>query len=280
MPEIFNDTFHLDEAKFNSAGINRAASNKTTNKITYGRLYEKITNKYGNTLLKPIAENTVVLGGAINALEKLCGVEARFKPATLNEQKGLIVNGATGNDTICLFGAGTGGSGMDFSSVVDPDIKQRDILEMVPMRYAANITDEDNYGFKIEDTNNKGVYFWYLKKFDSEPTITSYWKNSVDTSADGTEIVSEVWNSSSTEGIETLAEFNFSLNTSDIREWYENAGQLSLARYNTFGFYTAEYVESAKEYANVRLFSCITFHNKDVTTETESSFVYRIYSLI
>lgn len=277
MTEIFKDTFHLDGCKLNEVSIGRA---RNSNKVTYGRLFKKTTDGYGNTILKPISDNTVVLGGAINALEKLCGVEATFKPASLNDIYNHPVSGATGNDTICLFGAGTGGSGMDFTSVVAPDIKQRNVIDLIPMRYGASVEDESKYGFKIPNVDNPGTFSWYLKKFDSDPTITSYWKNSIDTSTDGTEITEEVYNSQSTEGIETLAEFSFSLNTKDIREYFEAIGDVDIARYNTFGFYTAEYVESAKDYANVRLFSCITFHNKDVTTETESSYVYRIYSLI
>ena len=50
-----------------------------------GILYEVTGHDcYGNNILKKVGENTVVVGGAIASLEKLCGVAANWKPKTLH----------------------------------------------------------------------------------------------------------------------------------------------------------------------------------------------------
>lgn len=248
-------------------------------KFSRGILFEKLDDGYGNSILKKVSDNSVVLGGAILALEHLTGATATFKPTTLNEIYNISATASTNVNTTALFGCGTGGSGLDFGSIVAPDIKQRDILELVPMRYGAAVTGDDasKYFFKKENAD-KVTSSWYLKQFDGVPVIKSLWKNGVDTETDGTEITSDVHDSKNTEGIETFAEFNISLNTSDIREYFEAIGKLSSARYNTIGFYTGEKVGT--EYANVRLFSVVTFNNRDVSVKTKSSFVYRVYTLI
>ena len=47
---------------------------------------------------------------------------------------------------------------------------------------------------------------------------------------------------------------------------------------NTFGIYTGEKV--GDEYGNVRLYAVVNFNNRDVTLESSSSFIYRLYSLV
>ena len=280
MSNMIKDTFHLGEAFFNAEAITRA---KVANKVTFGTLFEKTTDAYGREVLKKVSDNSVVFGGAVVALEKLCGVNAKFKPATLNDIYHLPVSGATGkNDVIALFGCGTGGSGLLFDSVVAPKITQRNIIDQIPMRYGSMLTDEDadKYFFKIPNPEDPGTFSWYLKEFDAPPVITSYWKDAIDSDSDGTEITGEIYQDESGRGFETLAEFNFSLNEFDIKEYFEATNNMALARYNTFGFYLGEKVESANEYANVRLFSAVTFKNRDVSIETSSKYVYRVYSLI
>ena len=77
MSNMIKDTFHLGEAFFNAEAITRA---KVANKVTFGTLFEKTTDAYGREVLKKVSDNSVVFGGAVVALEKLCGVNAKFKP--------------------------------------------------------------------------------------------------------------------------------------------------------------------------------------------------------
>lgn len=248
-------------------------------KLFRGELFEKIDDGYGNPILKKINSNTVVVGGAILALQKITGVTPQFLPPAINENYGIANTGGTGNNTICLFGCGTGGAGLDFGNVIAPDIKQKDVAGgLVPLRYGATVTGDDAAKYFFKKDNQDGTFAWYLKEFDTGTSIKTLWKNSVDSDTDGTEITTDISGSDSDDGIESFVEFNISLNTNDVREWFEAQGQLSQARYNCFGFYSGEKVGS--EYVNVRLFSTVSFNNRDVSVRTTSSFVYRIYSLI
>lgn len=257
-----------------------------TNKIKqecaapHGRLFEVLGVQDGRRVVREIACNTVVVGGAIAALENLTGAEASWKPSTLNDIYNVSATSSL-TPKICLFGIGTGGSNLDFGSVIAPNIKQRDVLSPIPLRYGATLTGDDasKYFMKVPNTGNT-TYSWYLKQFTGVPTIKSCWKNSVSSDEDGTEILSDVYNSQNTEGIETFTEIQIDMNTLDGREYFEATGALSTARYNTIGFYTGSLNADGTEYANVRLYSVISFNNRSLDLSSKSSFIYRIYSLI
>ncbi len=271
MSELFRDNLIV--------GDSMAAKTRPT----IGVLYQKLTDGYGHPILKKINSNTVVLGGAILALEKLTGVTAGFKPKTLNELLGIPCASVNpGSEKIALFGCGTGGAGLDWGQVNNPSIKQNNVLDLIPMRYGLSpLVGEDAAKYFMQKMNGDGTTFsWYLKEFDGPPTIKSCWKNAIDSSTDGTEIVDDIADSPKNEGIETFAQFELTLNTHDLHEYYASTGNLSGARYNTFGFYTGEKVEGANEYANVRLYAVVTFNNRDVSLESTSSFIYRVYSLV
>ena len=176
------------------------------------------------------------------ALEKLTGVQSAFKPNTLNDILGIPCVGTTpGSETIALFGCGTGGAQLDWGNIVAPDIKQNNVIDLIPMRYASTLTGEDAPKYFMKKPNDDGsTYSWFLKEFASTPVIKSHWKNAVDSTSDGTEIVSDISDSGRTEGIETYAQFELTLNTRDMYEYFNATGNLAMARYNTFGFYTGE----------------------------------------
>ena len=276
MPELIRDTMGFND------GIKRCPMipNDAVCKVTRGELFQKIDDGYGHTFLKPIASNTVVLGGAILALEKLCGTQASFKPTTLNDILSIPVSGTTpGKETICLFGCGTGGAQLDFGNVNATDIKQNNVKDLIPMRYGATITGTDADKYFMKSANSDGATnSWFLKQFDSVPVIKSFWKNAVDTEGEGTEITEDISGSVRTEGIETYAQFELSLNTKDVREYFVATGNLKMARYNSFGIYTGEKV--GNEYGNVRLYAVVNFNNRDLNLESSSSFIYRLYALV
>lgn len=249
-------------------------------KFTKGELFQKIDDGYGHTFLKPIASNTIVLGGAILALEKLCDIQATFKPTTLNDLLSIPVSGTTaGKEKIALFSCGTGGAQIDFGNVVATDIKQNNVKDLIPIRYGASLTGVDSSKYYLKKQNSDGTTFsWYTKEFDSAPVIKSFWKNAVDTEGEGTEITEDISDSHRTEGIETYAQFELSLNTNDVREYFAATGNLKMARYNTFGIYTGEKV--GDEYGNVRLYAVVNFNNRDVSLANSASFIYRLYSLV
>ena len=203
-----------------------------------GILYEKCDDGFGNQILKKIGENTVVVGGAIESLEHLCNIDANWKPKTLNEIYNINadVPGSNMNSFIALFGVGTGGSGLSIGSVVEKDIKRRDVPDLIPLRVTDTLTgtDADKYYFKKD--NGDGTFSWYLKEFSTNVIIKTCWKDSADEEHDGTEVTDEIYNSSRTEGLQTFAEFILDFNTKDVREYFENTiGDLTTARYNSSG---------------------------------------------
>lgn len=208
------------------------------------------------------------------------GVEATWQPATLNEIHNVSAT-STATPLLCLFGIGTGGCNLDFGSVVAPDIKQRDVINPIPLRYGASVTGEDasKYFMKVPN-GDSSTYSWYLKQFTGTPVIKSCWKNAVSTDEDGTEILTEIYNSTNTEGIETFTELQIVMNSKDGREYFEATGSMATARYNTIGFYTGAPNAAGTEYANVRLYSVVTFNSRALDLQSKSQFIYRIYSLI
>ena len=278
--EILND--YLTFASALTSCETKAVKSKPLFK---GVLYERYTDDFGNEILNKVGENTVVVGGAIEALEHLCNTEATWKPSTLNQIYNVNpdIPGNNMNSYIALFGVGVGGSGLSFGSIVEKDIKRRDVPELIPLRVTDTITGDDADKYYFKKSNGDGTFNWYLKEFSVEPVIKTCWKDSADDEEDGTEVTSEIYNSERTEDLQTFAEFILDFNTKDVREYYESIGSLDSARYNSIGLFIGEKVEledGTFDYVNVRLFSYLNIDNKSVKIKTASQYVYRILSLV
>lgn len=246
----------------------------------HGRLFQVLDVKNGRRVVKEIACNTVVVGGAILALENITGATATWKPSTLNSIYNVNAT-PTGASKLALFGIGIGGSNLDFGSVIAPDIKQQDVLSAIPLRYGAEVTGDDAAKYFMKVPNVDGISnSWYLKQFTATPVIKSCWTNAISSDEDGTEILTDIHNSKNTEGIQTFTEIQIDLNTFDGREYFQATGAISSARYNTIGFYTGSMNAEGTEYGDVRLYSVVAFNNRDLSIASKSSFLYRIYSLI
>lgn len=184
-------------------------------------------DKYGRPIFDFVNENTVVIGGAVIALEKLfygnntANANVGFLPQTLNTM--YNVNSGVAYDEfatrIALFGCGIGGSGLEWGSVTDPDFKMDSLGGMIatndtsqaadtrnntwiPFRVSNTPTispDETgsvptNYFFRTQITLNGGLntgYAWYLKEISNTPSvpIKCLWQDTLDPSDDGTEII-------------------------------------------------------------------------------------------
>ena len=251
-----------------------------------GILYEVTGHDcYGNNILKKVGENTVVVGGAIASLEKLCGVAANWKPKTLNEILGINpeITGSNASTTIALFGVGTGGSGLEFGSIVEKDVKRHDIPNMIPLRSGATLTGDDADLYYFKKDKGDGTFDWYLKEFAVQPNIKTCWKDAADDDSDGTEVTDDIYDSKRTENLQTFAEFILDFNTKDVREYYESIGAMDQARYNSIGLFLGDKVQQpdgSHEYTNVRLFSYLNIDNKSVKIKTASQYVYRVLSLV
>lgn len=274
---ILNDTLRF-ESSMSSYDSNKSIP------LYKGILYERFNDDFGNSILKKVGENTVVIGGAIESLEHLCNVDATWKPKTLNEIYNINANVPCDNNSsfIALFGAGTGGSGLAWGSVAEKDVKKRDVPDLIPMRVNNVLTGTDADKYYLKKDNGDGTFSWYLKEFSVEPVIKSCWKDSADDEEDGIEITTEIYDSDRTEKIQTYAEFILDFNTKDIREYYEAIGDMNSARYNSIGLYIGQKVQLSDgtyDYVNVRLFSYLNIDNKSVKIKTASQYVYRILAL-
>lgn len=250
-----------------------------------GILYEKFDDGYGNSILKKIGENTVVVGGAIEALEHLINIDANWKPKTLNEIYNInaSVSGDNMSSYIALFGAGVGGSSLTFGALAEKDIKRRDVPDLIPLRVNSALTGVDASKYYFKKDNEDGTYSWYLKEFATTPVIKTCWKDSADDEVDGTEVTDEIYDSKRTEGLQTFAEFTLDFNTKDVREYYESTGSLSTARYNSIGLYIGQKKQLPNgdtDYVNVRLFSYLNIDNKSVRIKVASQYIYRVLSLV
>lgn len=258
-----------------------------------GVLYDVSKDEYGREIFKKINSNTVVLGGAVLALEKLTGLSATFKPASLNSIYGVnnTITAPTGTaETISLFGLGIGGSATDFGNVIVPDFKQRDVASLVPIRVSKTpLTglDANKYFFKKEYSlpDDSKATAWYMKEFESISNPKSLFKDSAEDGVDGTEITDEVYNSERKEPIESFVEYRIKVNKDDVYSYFEATGNINMARYNAIGLYTGQKVlidedSSYYDYVNVHLFSTVHIDNESVKERKVSTYAYRIYSAI
>ncbi len=260
--------------------ISKVNSHKAQKKAFKGVVYDRMDDGYGNPILRKVGENTVVLGGAITALERLTGKVANFEVRTINNELNIQSEYDTTESrnlaaTICLFGVGINGASNTYGDINATDIKNANVDGgLTPIRYNNSITTDAGKYFMKKEISGKNAYF--LKRFAEDPTIRSFWKDT-----NNTEITSDVYDSTSETGIETFAEFSINMNIYDVREYFEEMPGQSVAnaRFNCLALFTGYYDNSLNEYTNVRLFSYINFNNRPLDIAATSSFVYRIYSL-
>ena len=263
---------------------------RQSSKLARGVLYrDDGKDAYGRTIFTKVAENTVVLGGAIAALERLAGVDADFRPNTLNH----ILNLNDGYDynrdstVVALFGCGNGGAGLDFGNIYAPDVKQNNVEGLLPMMVSQTELEgleADKYYMRTSVATPDGTNLncWYLKEFDAEPEIRSLWKDAPDEDDDGSEITTDISDSESENGVESFVQFKLKLNDDDVRSYYEAMGTLAQARINSIGLYLGEKVDvgGRMDYVNVSLFSVVNLNNEALDERKQICYYYRVYALI
>lgn len=262
---------------------------KQESKLARGVLYREDKDCFGRTIFTKVAENTVTLGGAIAALERLSGVDASFRPNTLNDILNLNTDYEYHRDStvVALFGCGNEGAGMDFANVYDPDVKQNNVAGLLPMMVSQNEldgTDAEKYMMRttILTPNGTSLNCWYLKEFDTEPIIRSLWKDAASDDEDGTEITADISDSESENGVESFVQFKLVLNDDDVRSYYEAMGMLPMARFNSVGLYLGEKITigDREDYVNVSLFSVVNLNNEALAERKTITYYYRVYALI
>lgn len=258
-----------------------------------GVLYKVNEDANGDPIFEEkikVNENTVVLGGAVLALQKLFGTTPSYLPPTINELEGVNADKVVNPEMtyVKCFGAGIGGAGMTMGSVYDPDFKNKELKDWIPFRISDTDTlegdDAGMYYFRKQIAPDpQPQWGWYLKEFSNTPIPKSYWKDVPDPNSTGTEITSDISNSDSENLIESFCECLIRLEEDDLRPFFQWSGNLKIARYNSFSLFTGikqEIVPGYVDYVGLRLFSVVNFNNVPLDMPTTATYLYRVYAAI
>ena len=251
-------------------------------------------NEFGECIAEDEFHNETVLGGALTVLEKLWGVAAPLKIASINNLLGindtvsLADSSATNEDTVCLWGVGIGGSGDAFTAVKQVHFYERELGqnghtdEMIPFRVVSepfSSTDPNYSQYYMLHQRDDGYFEYFLKKFEIDPIIKILWKDGAE-GEDGSEVGDDVHNTSRTDDIEAFVEMHCKVDVKDIREYFEHLGMTQMTRINSLGLFTGRYTkldDGRYDYTNVKLFSKLNFNNEALLNAKTILYKYRVY---
>lgn len=251
-------------------------------------------NEFGECIAEDEFHNETVLGGALTVLEKLWGVAAPLKIASINNLLGindtvsLADSSATNEDTVCLWGVGIGGSGDAFAAVKQVHFYERELGqnghtdEMIPFRVVSepfSSTDPNYSQYYMMHQRDDGYFEYFLKKFEIDPIIKILWKDGAE-GEDGSEVGDDVHNTSRTDDIEAFVEMHCKVDVKDIREYFEHLGMTQMTRINSLGLFTGRYTkldDGRYDYTNVKLFSKLNFNNEALLNAKTILYKYRVY---
>ena len=251
-------------------------------------------NEFGECIAEDEFHNETVLGGALTVLEKLWGITAPLKIASINNLLGindtvsLADSSATNEDTVCLWGVGIGGSGDAFTAVKQVHFYERELGqnghtdEMIPFRVVSepfSSTDPNYSQYYMLHQRDDGYFEYYFKKFEIDPIIKILWKDGAE-GEDGSEVGDDVHNTSRTDDIEAFVEMHCKVDVKDIREYFEHLGMTQMTRINSLGLFTGRYTkldDGRYDYTNVKLFSKLNFNNEALLNAKTILYKYRVY---
>ena len=245
--------------------------------------------QFGETVFE--TENMIVLGGSLFTLEKVFGVQSPLAIRDLRDITSLPSNDTpiTNNkDTyVCLFGVGTGGAGESMTDVKDVEYYEDSIFDMIPFRQTETTlspTEAVKYWFKKPITINidggqiqKTAY--YLKRFETLPEIHVLWRDG-EGDEDGSEVGDNVHEtpSTNTTPIETFIELTLKITKKDVREFFDDNGNVEATRINSIGLFTGVRNEGDDDYQQVKLFSKLNINNEILVLAKDLTISYRIYT--
>jgi hypothetical protein len=250
--------------------------------------YDLHTNDKGISELGEVifhTHNMVPIGGVQFVMEMLYGVTGPIVVPTLNDE-GIGVQDPTVEPSggmpypygqkVCLFGVGTGGANENNLTALEVKYNEYKVSNMVPFRYTAlplSESDKLKY-FGIRQDEDATAYF--LKTFDAAPSIKHLYKDGED-GEDGSEVTSDVYQSTSEVGIESFTETLLTISKKDVREWFAYHGGIEVPRVNSIGLFTAVYDEGRKDYANIKLFSKLNIPTETLSLAKDMNIIYRVY---
>ena len=255
--------------------------------------YDAYKDKNGVTQFGEVVfetENMIVLCGSLFTLEKVFGVQAPINIATLNDITGIANTGTAiannKNTYVCLFGVGIGGAGETITDVKDVKYYEREIVDMIPLRQTSNeltAAEAEKYWFKkTVDIDGVLKTAFYLKRFESDPEIRVLWRDA-EGDDDGSEVGDNVYQTSeaNTTPIETFIEMTLKITKNDVREYFNDLGNVEVTRINSIGLFSGvkgTLEDGTEDYKDVRLFSKLNINNEMLTLSKDLTISYRIYT--
>lgn len=285
---MLTDSLNYRESKDITYGKSSPFTLKTSIDMGYD-LYvdENGISRLGEPLFTK-RHNLIVLGGSLFVLEKLFGV----KPNSLTvDYLNTFMNiGTSGpaittqsnlSNRINLFNVGIGGCGAAYDDVLTAKQQMRVVPNMIPFRLTdVPLTGEQKAKYWFCQQQPNGKYAYYLKKFDSNPTVKVLWKDAQKEDDDGTPVTSGVHDSSRNEQIQSFVECLLSIDKTDLREYFEVYGGIEKARFNSMGLCSGvlgSLADGTEEYKNVSQISVLNFGNELLHMNKTLSIIYRIY---
>lgn len=228
--------------------------------------------------------NKVVTGGAITLLKTLFGADTALTVSTLNNLMNIGEN-ATANpgelNRVCLFNIGLGGCGASYADEKVVLDQENIVKEMIPFRVVdslADIGDSSKYWFCKTMVDGKKAY--YLKSFESQPTIHSLFKDAPTSDQDGTELSGNPADYDRTDGVESFVEIILRITSEDLREYFELYDDPKYPRFNSIGLCMGKkgtLPDGTEEYSEVVQFSILNFSNEMLHFDKDLSIIYRVY---
>lgn len=229
--------------------------------------------------------NKVVIGGALEIIRKMFGVDTDLTIKTLNDIMGIGTTGVVNDGAekqVCLFNVGLGGCGSAYTDKKVTLDQENQVKEMIPFRIVDDESElGDNVGkYWFAKQLETGKTAYYMKKFESISTIKSLWKDASSTDEDGTEVVGDPSTSTRPEGIESFVEIVLRISAEDLREYFNTYDSAENARFNSIGLCMGQMgtlEDGTPEYKNVTQFSILNFSNEMLHFDKDLSIIYRVY---
>jgi len=198
---------------------------------------------------------------------------------------------------VCLWGCGISGSGTNVVTKIPVDYKEYSIQNslatengtevsgvMIPFRHTTSaLTETDAIKYFGKTTSNgTDPVDYYLKRFDTDPAIKHFWKNSSDDVDSTNQFTQNEYyprlNTINSSTIETYVEMVLSFSEKDLVDWFDATSSVSDTRFNTIALYTGRYNATKDDYENVRLFSKLCIPVTNISLMKDFTIIYRMYS--
>ena len=235
-------------------------------------------------------ENMVPLGGVQYVMERLFEVVGPISVGYLNSANamgyGSQIDTRPGSGQVyptghkvCLFGVGIGGAASNSTSAYDVRYNETNLANPVPFKFTDLLSGTDvgkYYGKKQMSAGGMTKNAYYLKAFDSDPTIKHLWKDGVDYE-DGSEVDSNVFSSTRTDGIQTFTEILMTITKDDLKEWFDANGNIEEMRINELALFSGYYNETDMDYEKIMMFSKLNIPTEPLSVSKDLNIIYRVF---